>query len=259
MEPEGKKNMASDPRKQEILVALRTAIEAGKYGVGDKLPTERDLSDRFKASRNTIRAAIELLRAAGWVDTRYAQGHFVRRRMALRRRYSPEHPRGGPVTDLHGEPLEGLRTDVYVVEVIHADPVLAGWLEVDEGSEVTVRRRVWYMDEVPMLFWDSFFPRDLAQGTPLDGRDRLPQGSYQALVDLGMRPVVFTEAVSSREPTDEERRVLRLGEGVQVLEAHRASRDGTGRVVEVLRVRGGTDRNVFTYEDIPIPEDADLT
>lgn len=252
--------MSTDPRYLGVVAALRSIIRAGEYQPGDRLPTEREMEARFGASRSTIRRALELLRAEGWVDTHPSQGTFVRRRNTLRRRWAPDIPRGGPVTDWHGEPLEGHRMHIYLIEVVQADSELAAWLEVDEGSEVTIRHRVWFVDDEPIQFYDSHFPRDLIRGTPLDGpAGGVHHGSYAALDDLGHRPATFTDVVGARLATPNEAKMLRLGEHTSVLEVHRATREATGRVIEGLRVVGGADRNLFTYENLVIPKDADLT
>ncbi|WP_197680103.1 FadR/GntR family transcriptional regulator [Microlunatus soli] len=44
---------------------------------GDAMPTERDLIDRLRLSRNTVREAIRELRAWGIVDIRHGHGTFV--------------------------------------------------------------------------------------------------------------------------------------------------------------------------------------
>jgi GntR family transcriptional repressor for pyruvate dehydrogenase complex len=56
------------------------SIIAGEFGEGDKLPTELALTERFAASRPTIREALSRLRADGITSTRQGSGTFVKRR-----------------------------------------------------------------------------------------------------------------------------------------------------------------------------------
>jgi GntR family transcriptional repressor for pyruvate dehydrogenase complex len=56
------------------------SIMAGEFGDGDKLPTELALTERFAASRPTIREALSRLRADGITSTRQGSGTFVKRR-----------------------------------------------------------------------------------------------------------------------------------------------------------------------------------
>lgn len=56
------------------------SIMAGEFAEGDKLPTELALTERFTASRPTIREALSRLRADGITSTRQGSGTFVTRR-----------------------------------------------------------------------------------------------------------------------------------------------------------------------------------
>ncbi|MCU1570627.1 MAG: PLP-dependent aminotransferase family protein [Naasia sp.] len=50
----------------------------GRLPAGSRLPGERDLAERLGASRNTIGAALEELRAAGYVETLRGSGSVIR-------------------------------------------------------------------------------------------------------------------------------------------------------------------------------------
>lgn len=53
---------------------LATAIRLGVFPTGDTLPTERDLAERMRVSRATVREAIAALRSAGMVETSRGRG-----------------------------------------------------------------------------------------------------------------------------------------------------------------------------------------
>lgn len=57
--------------------SLKQAIESGALGVGDKLPTEAELSRAYSVSRPVVREALESLRVLGLVETRAGRGTFV--------------------------------------------------------------------------------------------------------------------------------------------------------------------------------------
>src|SRR3954454_14502521 len=64
----------------EITVArLAQAIRLGLVAPGDRLPPERDLAERLRVSRVTLRQAIGALREAGYLESRRgrAGGTFV--------------------------------------------------------------------------------------------------------------------------------------------------------------------------------------
>ena len=69
----------ADPQKlyQQIARAISTAIGEGRYGPGDKLPSERELADDFGVSRPTIRDAMIALEFQGLVEARQGSGVYV--------------------------------------------------------------------------------------------------------------------------------------------------------------------------------------
>lgn len=64
-------------RYRAIADELRRRIEAGELGTGAVLPSENELSAAYRASRVTIRKALDLLRDEGLVDSRRGFGWFV--------------------------------------------------------------------------------------------------------------------------------------------------------------------------------------
>jgi len=64
-------------RYREIADDLTHRIEAGEVAVGRVLPSEAELSQRYNASRVTIRKALDLLRGVGLIDSRQGFGWFV--------------------------------------------------------------------------------------------------------------------------------------------------------------------------------------
>ncbi len=56
---------------------IRTLISDAQLRVGDSLPTERELCERFSLSRNTVREAMRILKAYGVVDVRPKVGATI--------------------------------------------------------------------------------------------------------------------------------------------------------------------------------------
>lgn len=61
----------------QIVSQIRGLIDADGLTVGDKLPTERELCERFSTSRNTVREAMRMLKAYGIVDVRPKVGATI--------------------------------------------------------------------------------------------------------------------------------------------------------------------------------------
>lgn len=72
---------ARRPAKQtsadRLLSSLQEAIDAGRWKPGERIPTERALSDRYGVARNTIRRALQQLEESGRIVRHVGRGTFV--------------------------------------------------------------------------------------------------------------------------------------------------------------------------------------
>lgn len=81
-----------------LVEEIRDMISDRRLGIGDALPTERDLSEQFQAGRNTVREALQVLRAYGMIETRPkvgavisgGHGEAIRRLFAFHNGISPD-------------------------------------------------------------------------------------------------------------------------------------------------------------------------
>lgn len=65
-------------RVDEVIEHLQTALEQGRWAVGERLPVEAELAATFDVSRNTVREAVRVLCHTGVLETRQGAGTFVR-------------------------------------------------------------------------------------------------------------------------------------------------------------------------------------
>ena len=81
---------------EEILSQLKDAVITGQLKAGDKLPSERELTENFQVSRGVVREAIRALEAIGFVTIRHG-------------------PAGGAyVNDLNFDNVSGSFLDLYL-------------------------------------------------------------------------------------------------------------------------------------------------
>lgn len=64
-------------RDDAVLKALATFVQEASLAVGDKLPTERVLSERLKVSRNTVREALTRWEGLDLVERRQGSGTYL--------------------------------------------------------------------------------------------------------------------------------------------------------------------------------------
>ncbi len=60
-----------------LVQSIRTLMRERNLGVGDHLPTERELGEHFAAGRNTVREALRTLKAYGLIEVRPKVGAIV--------------------------------------------------------------------------------------------------------------------------------------------------------------------------------------
>ena len=68
----------SDTMQSQVEDFILGKIRSGDWPVGEKIPSERELSQRLDLSRTTVRNAIQSLSEKGLFDRRIGQGTFVR-------------------------------------------------------------------------------------------------------------------------------------------------------------------------------------
>ena len=69
----------------QLASIVRGMIIVRQLPPGTPLPSEPELSERYRVSRDTVRRAMQLLREIGLAGTRRGVGHFVTRTPEIRR------------------------------------------------------------------------------------------------------------------------------------------------------------------------------
>ena len=63
---------------EHIVEQIRALIREGRWVPGDQIPPERELAERFRVSRTSVREALRALEMQGVIDSRQGGGTFVR-------------------------------------------------------------------------------------------------------------------------------------------------------------------------------------
>jgi DNA-binding FadR family transcriptional regulator len=67
----------ADSAVEAVVEQIKTLIDRRNLGVGDALPSERELCEMFSSSRNTVREAMRILKAYGVVEVRPKTGAVI--------------------------------------------------------------------------------------------------------------------------------------------------------------------------------------
>ncbi|MET8611825.1 MULTISPECIES: GntR family transcriptional regulator [Streptomyces] len=240
------------PKYQRIAAELRAAIDAGRYGPGDRLPGENDLMTEHGVARMTARQALGLLQTEGIAEARKGAGVFVRdfrpiRRRGIERLARAQWAEGRSVWSADIGNRE-LAVDSVEVTREPAPAAVAGVMGLDENADLCVRRRRFVLDGKPVLLSTSYLSADLVADTPITRPDTGPGGLYARLADLGHAPARFREEIRSRMPNQDEAERLALPSGVPVVQIARTAFDAEGRVVEVNEMVLDSAAYVLEYD-----------
>jgi len=127
---------ADRPVHRQLADLLRARIAAGQLRPGDRLPAEHRLAQEYGIGRDSVRAALTILRGEGLLITRAPYGTRVRQQPDRR---PVRVPRGSSVVVKMPTPEERREHDLDegVPMIVLTDP--SGRMEVIAGDEVTLR------------------------------------------------------------------------------------------------------------------------
>lgn len=220
--------------KQDLLAA----IEAGQLQPGDRLPSERELTERYGVSRMTVRQAIGHLEQEGFVRREQGKGSFVapakleEALMGLTS-FTEEMKRRGLVPS----------TRVISVQTIHSERI-AAQLSLSANEPLYALERLRLAGGEPMEYERLYLPAHMVPGLP----EMDLTGSLYELLErqYGIRltnALQTLEAVIADEP---EADLLQVPVGSPLLAIMRVAFAATGEVVESSRSLYRGDRYKFT-------------
>ena len=70
-------NITSKKVYEQVIEQIQEKIFYGEFKNGDKLPSERELSEQMGVSRTSIREALRVLETMGVVESRQGEGNFI--------------------------------------------------------------------------------------------------------------------------------------------------------------------------------------
>ncbi len=110
-----------------------------------------------------------------------------------------------------------------------------------------IRRRHGSIGGIPWMMMASYFPIDIAEGTPLEQAGDISVGSIKLLADLGYRQLGFVDEIGARMPNAREFAFFGLSTGTPVLVVNRTAYT-SDRPIRLTRYTYRGDRVRLTHE-----------
>jgi len=230
---------APDPLYLQLKDSLTTEITSGRYRSNQRLPSERELSERFKVSRMTVRQALLELVRDGAIYTRVGKGTFV----------------AEPKIDQQLRALTGFSQDVrarggkpasHVLEakVVPAMLDVAAALRITPEAEVILLSRLRLADGVPLAVETAYLP--FAMFPKLLHHDFGVESLYDVLEKEYKLSLTHAEqSIEAALAAPREIELLKLTPPAAVLKMQRLTLTGDGVPVEYVHSVYRGDRYKF--------------
>lgn len=197
---------------------LREQIETAVYGAGSRLPSERELAQRFGVSRMTAREALHLLAQDGFVVARVGKGTFVRNTQINQElRFLSSF-----TEDIR---QRGMTPSSRLIQarIATANKDIASRLKISTGARIVVISRARLADSKPIAWEICHLNARLCPGI-LDRHDFSRESLYQVLRDqYGYRLLWADQSIGARMPDEQEQDILKLDSATPVLNLTRVT------------------------------------
>lgn len=150
------------PKYLQITAWLKELIQTGRYKVGEKLPSEVELSKMCGVNRNTLRQAISELTAVGILRKEKGTGTFVGSAAAFELKHKLE--RISSFRDMLAKTAIQAKTKIIKKVVEDADDLVAEILFLGSSKKVIVVGRIRAGNGTPYIYEESYLPADIFGG-----------------------------------------------------------------------------------------------
>lgn len=221
----------------QIADYYRLLIDSKKLREGDRLPSEAEISALFKASRITVRRAMEEIVQAGYIERIQGKGSFVR---TLKRDMQLNHLKGF-TEEMRAKGLDAT-SRVIDVNMIACEAKAAEHLKLDADSRVTSIKRLRLVNGEPVSFEHVFVPFHLY---PELYHEDLRNSLYSLLARKGLKVHRASQSISAGFAPQEICELLNISKKAPTLNIERVTylEDGTPLEYVLSTYRG--DRYTF--------------
>jgi GntR family transcriptional regulator len=231
------------PYYQQLYGILHDKIVRNEWKPGDILPTESDLINQYKVSRNTVRDVMDMLVNEGLIYRERGRGTFVAQ---------PRVEQGlvriiNFTEDMHQRGLTA-SSKVLSAELVPAPEDIAEKLCISPAEELGMLKRLRLGDDEPMSVEDSYFIHRYCPGF-LNRHDYSVTSLREAMLqDYGIRWLRATQVIRAISSTRELGQLLNIPARVPLLFVERVTYNDQDIPVEFLRVYYRGDRYILFNE-----------
>ncbi|MDV4150708.1 GntR family transcriptional regulator [Clostridium sp. AL.422] len=226
---------------EEIAASIKQKIANGDYKANDQLPFEKDLCDKFNASKMTVKKALDLLVAEGLIVKRRGAGTFVKDisqddivDLSIQNQFA------GLSAIMRGHNIE---SEVLDFKIINSDKKISENLKIDEEDFVCFIHRVRYVDGKAIVIEKTYMPLYLF---PSIKRVDVEGSIYSYIEEKLKYKIQSCHSTARASKSDDlDRKYLKLESDEPVLEIERVGYLDNGKVFEYSFSRHRYDSHEF--------------
>ncbi|KRK92058.1 transcriptional regulator [Levilactobacillus koreensis JCM 16448] len=231
----------SSPIYIQIHNDIKRAIEAGKWAVGDRIPSERELSRDFDVSRMTLRQAIQTLVDEGILERQVGSGTYVANQKVQEKMSGVTS-----FTELMLNQGKVPTSKTISYHVMSPSLSEAEKLKLKEDDQVLRMERIRYGDDVPICFEVATVPESLVDGL---SKKEVTSSLYRALEDKKkLTPGKAQQTVSAMSASERIAEYLNIKRGDAILRLRQVTALQDGTPFEYVRTQYVGERFEFYLE-----------
>ena len=212
-------------------------IESDALKDGDKLPSEAEISALFRASRITVRRAMEEIVKDGCLERIQGKGSFVRK---MKQDMQLNHLRGF-TEEMKAKGLL-VSSQVLSVGMESCTPQIAKHLEIESYSQVLSIQRLRLIEKEPVAFEHVFIPFHLY---PELSKKDLSGSLYALLAENGLTVSRASQSISAGFASPKVRELLKVNPKTPMLIIERVTFQEDNTPLEYVLSTYRSDRYTF--------------
>jgi len=229
------------PAYIQIHDQIKAEIDQKIWKIGQRLPSERDLAEKFQVSRMTLRQAITLLVEEGVLERRVGSGTFVASTRV-------QEKMRGTTSFTEIMKAQGKIPSTQVISYKHTIPSLqeVDKLGIDKTETIVRMERVRYADGVPVVYEVTSIPEKFIKNFK---KEEVTSHFFQTLEKHGYRIGKSQQTIYARLAKEKIAEYLEIPKGQAILGLTQISYFDNGVAFEYVKSQYVGERFEFYLEN----------
>lgn len=229
-----------EPMYIKIHNQIKRDIENKKYVVGQRIPAERQLAQKFNVSRMTLRQAIKTLEDEGILERRLGSGTYVASQKV-------QEKMSGVMSFTDITRSNGQVPSSKLISYRITKPSLSEKekLKINDDDNVLRMERVRSADDVPICYEVATIPYSLVEDF---SKEEISTSLYDTLKKKGGYAIGnVTENIGAAVASENDARLLSVRRGEALVTRRQVTELSDGRPFEYVRASYVAERFEFTF------------